>query len=233
MDLGRLLGACEGALRCRVQLRRALQRRLDEWEQESERNREEERRRRKQQQQFRQQQQQQQQQRRQSSHNANWDWEYQRQNQQQAWEQWERQSRQQDRHQHQQRARQPRAHPQPSHVDLLRDRALRLPAGDMRRSALLAATHYEALGITRDASAAEAKKAFHKLALRLHPDKNKQPLAEEAFKRVEEAHRTLSDRRLRAEYDLTLPSRHGARTYQYQAHGASSATRRKAPYRWE
>lgn len=75
----------------------------------------------------------------------------------------------------------------------------------------MAATHYEALGIARDASAAEAKKAFHKLALRLHPDKNKQPLAEEAFKRVEQAHRTLSDKHLRAEYDLTLPVSRAAR----------------------
>ena len=48
------------------------------------------------------------------------------------------------------------------------------------RSVLLAQTHYAALGVGRRASSAEAKKAFHKLALRLHPDKNKQPLAEEA-----------------------------------------------------
>lgn len=74
------------------------------------------------------------------------------------------------------------------------------------KQVLLASTHYEALGIHRSASAAEAKKAYHKLALRLHPDKNKQPLAEEAFKKVEEARRTISDAALRREYDLTLPA---------------------------
>ena len=60
--------------------------------------------------------------------------------------------------------------------------------------------------MAKSATADEIKKAYRKLALQLHPDKNKQPLAEEAFKKVEEAHRTLADRRLRAEYDLTLPA---------------------------
>ena len=97
---------------------------------------------------------------------------------------------------------------------------------------MLAATHYEALGITRDASAAEAKKAFHKLALRLHPDKNKQPLAE-AFKRVEEAHRTLSDRRLRPSTTSRCPRVTALAPTSIKRMVASSATRRKAPYRWE
>ena len=82
---------------------------------------------------------------------------------------------------------------------------MRLPHGDIRR-VLLATTHYEALGLSREMGASEAKKAFHKLALRLHPDKNKQPYAEEAFKRIEVAHRTISDDKLRREYDLTLPA---------------------------
>ena len=87
---------------------------------------------------------------------------------------------------------------------------------------LLAANHYEALGVPRGASGAEAKKAFHKLALRLHPDKNKQLLAEEAFKLVEQAHRTIGDDKLRREYDLTLPverngggARRAAPSYHY------------------
>ena len=37
------------------------------------------------------------------------------------------------------------------------------------------------------------------------PDKNKAELAAEAFKRIEEAHRTLSDARLREEYNCTMP----------------------------
>ena len=59
-------------------------------------------------------------------------------------------------------------------------------------------------GVATSASAAEIKKAFHKLALKLHPDKNQQAMAEEAFKRIEEAHRTLSDSRERRKYDASV-----------------------------
>ena len=68
-----------------------------------------------------------------------------------------------------------------------------------------AADPWRCLGLERQSSGECVRKRYLHLALRLHPDKNKQPLAEEAFKRVEEAHRTLSDRALRREYDLTLP----------------------------
>ena len=59
-------------------------------------------------------------------------------------------------------------------------------------------------GVTTTASGGEIKKAFHKLALKLHPDKNQQAMAEEAFKRIEEAHRTLSDSRERRKYDASV-----------------------------
>ena len=48
------------------------------------------------------------------------------------------------------------------------------------------------LGACAGASRAQVKRAFHKLALKLHPDKNRSPLAEEAFKRLQEAHAALS-----------------------------------------
>ena len=90
----------------------------------------------------------------------------------------------------------------------LHERAACLPAGDVR-NVLFAKTHYDSLGIHRGLSFGEckkaAKKAFHRLALKLHPDKTQAELADEAFKRVEEAHRTLTDRKLKDEYDLTLP----------------------------
>ena len=51
---------------------------------------------------------------------------------------------------------------------------------------------------------AEIKKAYRKLALKLHPDKNQSPYAEEAFKAVSEAEATLSNPVRRKKYDLLL-----------------------------
>ncbi len=59
--------------------------------------------------------------------------------------------------------------------------------------------YYEALGITKGASKDEIKKAFHKLAHKLHPDKATGDV--EKFKEVSEAYSILSDDKKRAEYD--------------------------------
>ena len=61
--------------------------------------------------------------------------------------------------------------------------------------ALAAADAYEALGVARGASPAACKKAYRRLALRLHPDKCRAPNAEEAFKRVSAAYAALRDGR--------------------------------------
>ncbi len=61
--------------------------------------------------------------------------------------------------------------------------------------------YYEMLGITRNASEAEIRVAYKKLAIQLHPDKNKHPMAEEAFKKVGLAHSTLIDSEKRRIYD--------------------------------
>ena len=61
---------------------------------------------------------------------------------------------------------------------------------------------YEVLGINRDASEDEIKKAYRKLAMKHHPDRNPDnPKAEEHFKEAKEAYEILSDAQKRAAYD--------------------------------
>lgn len=61
--------------------------------------------------------------------------------------------------------------------------------------------HYQTLGVARDASAADIKKAYRKLARRYHPDVSKEKDAEERFKQVAAAYETLSDPDRRRAYD--------------------------------
>src|SRR5258708_16392225 len=62
--------------------------------------------------------------------------------------------------------------------------------------------YYEVLGITRDASEADIKKAYRKLARQYHPDRNPgDKTAESRFKEVQEAYEVLNDKTKRAQYD--------------------------------
>ncbi len=60
---------------------------------------------------------------------------------------------------------------------------------------------YEVLGISRDASADDIKKAYRRLARELHPDVNAEPAAEDHFKEISGAYEILSDPQKRARYD--------------------------------
>lgn len=64
-------------------------------------------------------------------------------------------------------------------------------------------SYYDELGVAKGASEAELKKAYRKLAMKWHPDKNKdnRQQAEEKFKKISEAYDVLSDKEKRAVYD--------------------------------
>jgi len=61
--------------------------------------------------------------------------------------------------------------------------------------------YYEILGVKREASADDIKKAYRKLAHKYHPDVSRDPKGEEKFKEVAEAYETLKDAEKRAAYD--------------------------------
>ena len=61
--------------------------------------------------------------------------------------------------------------------------------------------YYEVLGVSRQDSEEEIRRAFRKKAMEYHPDRNKEPDAEEKFKEINEAYQVLSDSTKRAQYD--------------------------------
>ncbi|NP_001306716.1 dnaJ protein homolog 1 [Bactrocera neohumeralis] len=94
---------------------------------------------------------------------------------------------------------------------------------------------YKILGINKSANDDEIKKAYRKLALKYHPDKNKTPQAEERFKEIAEAYEVLSDKKKRDIYDQYGeeglkggvpggPNEQGGGNYSYQFHGDPRAT---------
>ena len=64
-----------------------------------------------------------------------------------------------------------------------------------------AGDYYDILGIPRNADDKEVKKAYRNLARKYHPDVNKEPGAEEKFKKINEAYSVLSDEQKKAQYD--------------------------------
>ena len=61
--------------------------------------------------------------------------------------------------------------------------------------------YYEVLGLGKDASEADIKRAYRKLAAQYHPDVNHEPDAEARFKEINEAHEILSDPEKKSRYD--------------------------------
>lgn len=64
------------------------------------------------------------------------------------------------------------------------------------------ADHYETLGVSRDASNDEIKRAYRKIARELHPDVNPDPAVQDKFKEVTAAYEVLSDTQKRQQYDM-------------------------------
>jgi DnaJ domain len=74
-------------------------------------------------------------------------------------------------------------------------------------------SHYDALGVSKSANETEIKRAYRKLALKFHPDKNTAPSAENAFKALNAAYDCLSDARKKQVYDA-----YGAEASEQMAH---------------
>lgn len=94
----------------------------------------------------------------------------------------------------------------------------------------MADDYYRLLGVSRTADAKELQRAYRKLAREYHPDVNKQPGAEDTFKRLSEAYHVLSDPESRAQYDRFGPEFRryagGEREDTSRAAGGASARRR-------
>ncbi|KGN65317.1 chaperone protein dnaJ 49 [Cucumis sativus] len=81
--------------------------------------------------------------------------------------------------------------------------------------------YYEILGLEKSCSTEDVRKAYRKLSLKVHPDKNSAPGAEEAFKAVSKAFQCLSNEESRKKYDVVGSDEpvYERRTTRHGAHG--------------
>lgn len=80
---------------------------------------------------------------------------------------------------------------------------------------------YQILGVSKNATEDEIKKAYKKLALQYHPDRNKDPKAVEKFKEITESYNVLSDKSKRQQYDMMGSSGFGG--FNQAGFGSSSS----------
>ena len=92
--------------------------------------------------------------------------------------------------------------------------------------------YYAILGVSKDASTEEIRKAFQQKARKLHPDVNKEPDAEERFKEVSEAYAVLSDDEKRRRYDAMRSGNPFAAGYGSAAPQGYSDPFAGGPYAW-
>ncbi|ONK62933.1 uncharacterized protein A4U43_C07F9630 [Asparagus officinalis] len=83
--------------------------------------------------------------------------------------------------------------------------------------------YYEILGVEKSCSGEEIRKAYRKLSLKVHPDKNKAPGADEAFKIVSKAFKCLSEDESRRQYDQMG----FADDYEFEHHHTHARRRRR------
>ncbi|PSM51689.1 co-chaperone-curved DNA binding protein A [Campylobacter blaseri] len=81
---------------------------------------------------------------------------------------------------------------------------------------------YETLGVSKDASTDEIKKAYRRLARKYHPDINKEPEAEAKFKEINGAYEILSDENKRRQYDMHGDSMFGGQNFEDFARNTQS-----------